>query len=319
MEIVLAGSVSYDYIMAYPGRFRDLLTAQALGHLHIEFQVESMQLHHGGVSANIAYTLALLGGRPRLFSTVGPDFQPYRERLERIGVDCSTVVTIPEVWTGRFFANTDSQNNQLGAFYAGGMAYAGDFGILEVAKRKPDLVVISPNAPKGMSRQVEECLSEGIAYIFDPSQQVALLDSEVLRRGIAGCYALTCNEYEWEVIEQRTGYHLPDLLAQGHIFIHTLGENGANIYAESKALHIPAYPPERVINPTGAGDAFRGGLLRGWSLGLPWEVAGRMGALCGTYALEHMGTQEHEFSLTGFIQRYRQIWDDDGLLEALVN
>jgi adenosine kinase len=316
-QIVLAGSVSFDHIMAYPGRFHPLITAQGGEDFRLWFEAATMHLHHGGVSANIAYTMALLGGHPRLFATVGPDFAPYGERLQSLGVDCRSVVVLPEVATARFFASTDAENNQIGSFYAGAMAYAGDYGLESLAPPRPDWVVISPNAPAGMARHIAECRRLAWPYIFDPSQQVAILGDEVLRDGILHAYALTCNEYEWDLIQHRTGLRIPDLMAGGVIFVHTLGEGGAMIYTPDESYPIPPYPPIQILNPTGAGDAFRGGLLRGLSLGLPWPVCGRMGALCGTYALEQIGTQEHSFSRAEFVARYRRLWEDGELLAAL--
>lgn len=317
MDILLAGSISYDYIMRYDGTFADLLNGQN-SRVQIHFEVADMHHHHGGVSANIAYSLALLGGNPKLFGTVGKDFAPYRQRLDAVGVDTSTVIVVEEDLTATFFANTDQHTNQLGAFYAGAMRYADRYPIMERVAAAPDLVVISPNAPQAMHNQVLECQARGIAYIFDPSQQSIILDGEMLRQGIAGCMALTCNEYEWEVIQQKTGYEQSDLRDMGKVFVHTLGDQGATIFTENREITIPAIPAQEIVNPTGAGDAFRGGLLRGISLGLDWQLAGYMGALCGTYALEQHGTQAHAFSLPEFVARLRQHMDDGGALDALL-
>jgi len=309
VKILLAGSISFDYHMRYAGRFRDALLAQSLERFRVSFDVSSMDQHRGGVSANIAYTLALLGGKPLLFGTVGHDFDAYRQHLERVGVDTSTVRVIPDVHTATFFATTDSENNQLGSFYTGAMRYAERYNIMDVVAQAPDLAVISPNAPLAMQNHAAECRCLGIPYIFDPSQQVARLDGDALRDGIAGCMALTCNEYEWEIIALRTGWTLDDLGRMGVVFVHTLGADGANIYHTAGVDHIPAVPPRQIANPTGAGDAFRGGLLRGLSLGMGWALAGRMGALCGTYALEHIGTQGHTFTWAEFAQRFAKHYD----------
>jgi adenosine kinase len=318
MDIVLAGSIAFDYLMRFPGRFKDSLVEQSLDKVSLSFLVEDMHRHDGGVSANIAYTMGLLGGRPRLFGTVGRDFGEYRGRLEAAGVDCSTVVMIEEVFTGSFFSNTDIENNQIASFYAGAMGLAGGYGLLQTVKTKPDLVMISPNAPDAMESQVEECRQAGIPYFFDPSQQVARLNGEALLRGIEGAYALACNEYEWEVIQRHTGYTVDKLHAQGCIFVHTLGEDGANIYTNGDVVHIPVCPPKQLVNPTGAGDAFRAGLLRGIQLNLPLDVAGRMGSVCAAYALEYVGTQNHVFTRAEFVGRYRAQFDDHGALDSLL-
>ncbi len=319
MNIILAGSVSYDYHMRYAGRFSDQMRVQSLSRFDLRYHIESIQVHDGGVSANIAYSLALLGGQPQLFSTVGADFAPYRARLEALGVDCRTVVLDDAHHTARFFAGTDDNNSQLGFFYAGAMSKAAQVGLPDVVHTPPDLVVISPNAPAGMARHIEECRREGWRYIFDPSQQVARLEAEVLRRGITGAYALACNDYEWTIIQKQTGYTLEDLRGLGVVFIHTQGGDGATIYAPDAVHAIPAYKPTHIANPTGAGDAFRGGLLRGFSLGLPWPISGRIGALCGTYALEHTGTQGYTFTREDFIARLIALDPDAEAARAILS
>ena len=316
MDILLAGSIAYDYLMRFPGKFSDSLIEQSLDKVSLSFLVEEMHKHDGGVSANIAYTLALLGARPRLFGTVGRDFGDYGKRLEAVGVDTSTVVVIEEVFTGSFFANTDQDNNQIASFYSGAMAFAGDHSIESVTKDMPDLVVISPNDPRAMNNQVGECSEKGIAYLFDPSQQVARLDGEVLRRGIEGCSILASNEYEWEVIQKNAGLTLDDL--SGKIFVHTLGADGANIYTNGDVIHIPTVKPQKIADPTGAGDAFRAGFLRGLSIDAPLDVAGRMGSLAGTYALEYIGTQNHKFTTDEYVSRFREHFDDQGVLDTLL-
>jgi adenosine kinase len=318
MDILLAGSIAYDYLMRFPGRFRDTLIEQSLDKISVSFLADEMTRHYGGVSANIAYTLGLLGGRPRLFGTVGRDFGEYRQHLEAVGVDTSGVILLEDVFTGSFFVNTDLDNNQIATFYAGAMGEAGRFSITDHAGSKPDLVVISPNDPSAMLNQARECAQAGIPFMFDPSQQVARLDGDGLRLGIDHCTYLACNEYEWEVIQQRTGYTIDALQAKNIVFIHTLGADGTNIYHEGAVDHIPALPPAKLCDPTGAGDAFRAGLLRGISLGLPWAIAGRIGALSATYALEHKGPQNHRFSLSEFVARYRTSHDDAGALDSLL-
>jgi adenosine kinase len=316
MDILLAGSIAYDYLMRFPGKFKDMLIEQSLDKVSLSFLVEEMHKHDGGVSANIAYTMALLGARPRLFGTVGRDFGDYGERLEAVGVDTSTVVVIDEVFTGSFFANTDLENNQIASFYSGAMGHAGDYSIASVTDDMPDLVVISPNDPRAMSNQVEECIEKGIPYLYDPSQQVARLDSTDLKRGIEGCAYLASNEYEWEVIQKHTGLTLDEL--SGKIFVHTLGEDGANIYSNGDVIHIPTVTPRQIVDPTGAGDAFRAGFLRGISIDAPLDVAGRMGSLAGTYALEFIGTQNHRFTAEAYVSRYREHFDDQGVLDVLL-
>lgn len=317
MDIVLAGSIAIDYLMRFPGHFKDSLIEQSLDKISISLLADEMQKLDGGVSANIAYTMALLGGKPRLFGTVGQDFGEYRQRLEAVGVDTSNVVQLDDVFTGSFFVNTDLDNNQIAFFYAGAMGLAGNYG-LDRLSAKPDLVVVSPNAPDAMQRHAAEAAAQGIPYFYDPSQQVPRLSGEMLKAGIDGCTYLACNEYEWEVIQKNTGYTLDNLLAKNLTFIHTLGGDGTNIYSAGEIIHVPVVPPTQINDPTGAGDAFRGGFLRGLELGLGLEIAGQMGTLCASYCLERVGTQTHHFSLAEFVERFRQHYDDKGALDALL-
>lgn len=319
MDILVSGSIAYDYLMRFPGKFTDSLVEQKLDKVSLSFLVDDMTRHYGGAAANIVYTLALLGYKPKLMGTAGQDFQMYRERLDALGVDTSTVIQLDHVFTASFFCNTDVDNNQIASFYAGAMGLAGNYGLSDVIKSKPDLVLISPDDPAAMQRRVRECREQNIPYLFDPSQQVARVSGDFLREGVEGCYMLLCNEYEWEVIQKNTGLTLDELQQAGKIFVHTLGADGANIYTDNQVFHIPVFQPAQTADPTGAGDAFRGGLLRGLSLNLPWEVAGRMGALSACYALEHIGAQNHHFTLEQFIARYRTQADDQGALDALLN
>ncbi|MCL4875545.1 MAG: carbohydrate kinase family protein [Anaerolineae bacterium] len=318
MDILISGSIAYDYLMHFPGKFRDSLIEQKLDKVSLSFLVEDMTKHYGGVAANIAYTLGLLGHRPRLFGAVGQDFEDYRRHLESVGVDTSTVVVEKKVFTASFFCNTDTENNQIASFYAGAMALAGNYRIEQVSDKKPDLVVISPDDPQAMVNRVRECREGNIPYLYDPSQQVARLDGNALKEGIEGCAVLMCNEYEWEIIQSRTGFTLDHLTDSECIFINTLGQDGSNIYYNGSVIHIPIFAPRRPKNPTGAGDAYRAGILRGMSLNLPWHVTGRVASLCGTYALEHDGTQEHRFTRPEFVARLREYFDDEGALDALL-
>lgn len=319
MDILISGSIAYDYLMHFPGKFRDSLIEQKLDKVSLSFLVQDMTKHYGGVAANIAYTLGLLGHRPRLFGVAGQDFNDYRQHLEAFGVDTSTVVIEKSVFTASFFCNTDTENNQISSFYSGAMALARNYTVQEVSGKRPDFVAISPDDPVAMNSRVVECRQAGIPYLYDPGQQLALLDAQSLQDGIDGCAILICNEYEWEIIQTRTGLSLDHATKNGRIFINTLGHNGSNIYLNGSAIHIPVYKPHQAKNPTGAGDAYRAGILRGMSLNLDWPVTGRIASLCGTYALEHDGTQEHRFTLPEFVARLRETFDDKGALDVLLS
>lgn len=204
MDIVLTGSVAFDYLMKFPGYFRDHILPERLELISLSFLVESMVVQRGGIAPNIAYTLALLGNHPRVMATVGQDFESYGAWLESKGVDISLIQVIPGVFTASFFANTDKSNAQIASFYPGAMAYAAQLSFRGMPG-KPDLVVISPNDPAAMNAYVVECRELGIPYIYDPSQQIVRLDAGEVRRGIEGARALFVNEYEFALIQKMTG------------------------------------------------------------------------------------------------------------------
>lgn len=317
-DIVITGSIAYDYLMRFPGRFTEYLIPEQLHQVSLSFLVDEMTKHWGGVAANIAYTMALLGMKPRLMGTVGRDFGDYRMWLERAGVDCSTVRELQDVFTASFFVNTDLDNNQIASFYGGAMNFARNYSLQDVCDSIPDLVIISPNDPVAMVNLAEECRSRGIRFIYDPSQQVPRLDGIDLRRGIEGSYAMVVNAYESEVIFDKTGMTLDDLRREIDILIITRGKQGSHIYTNGDVLAVPAFPARTIKDPTGGGDAFRAGFLCGLAHEIPLDVAGMMGSLSATYVLENIGTQSHHFSIEEFIQRYRLHFDDRGELDRLL-
>lgn len=321
MDIAVTGSIAYDYIMRFPGRFADQIVPDKIDRISLSFLVDEMTKHWGGVAANIAYTLALLRQkpRPRLVGTVGRDFGDYRAWLEAAGVDTGPVRQIDDVFTASFFVNTDVDNNQIASFYAGAMAYARQYTLADLLPTPPDLVVISPNDPLAMQQYVDECHERGIAFMYDPSQQVARFDGEPLRHGIDRAHILICNEYEFELIIQKTGLTREAIIDRVPVVVVTLGEKGSRIYTKGRAIDVPIFPPERIADPTGVGDAFRAGLLRGLSAGWSWELCGRVGALCAAYVLERVGTQSHRFTPQEFVARFRTRFDDEGQLDCLLN
>ncbi|MBI5666551.1 MAG: carbohydrate kinase family protein [Chloroflexi bacterium] len=318
MDIIVTGSIAYDYLMRFPGRFTDYFIREQLHQVSLSFLVDEMTKHWGGVAANIAFNMALMGLRPRLMGTVGRDFPEYRAWLERVGVDTSTVRQIDEVFTASFFANTDLDNNQIASFYTGAMSYAKNYRLADVFDGKPDLVMISPNDPQAMSNLAQECRERGIRFIYDPSQQVPRLSGEELYRDMQGAYALVVNAYEAEIICKKTGQTLDDLRRTIEILVITQGARGSHIYHNGDLIEVPAFPTDHIKDPTGVGDAFRAGLVRGLVAGWPMKLAGLVGALCATYVLEQVGTQNHSYSLPDFVQRFRAHFDDEGRLDSLL-
>lgn len=317
MNIVCAGSVAYDYIMSFPGHFSDHILPDQIDILSVSFLVDSMRRERGGIAANIAYNLSLLGEHPRVMATVGQDFAGYRAWLEARGVDTSLIKEIEDDFTASFFVSTDKANRQIASFYTGAMAYAGQVSFYDLDPNTVDIAIISPNDPEAMIQHVQECRELGIPYLYDPSQQIIRLEPEALRKGIAGALILVANEYEYNLIKQKTGLTDEAIHDMVNVVIVTCGEKGSYIIVEGQRTDIPAVPPRRSVDPTGVGDAYRAGLIAGYLRAYPWETTGRIGSLAATYVLEETGTQNHEYTLEEFAERYRQYFDDGPEMEGL--
>ncbi len=316
MNIILTGSVAYDYLMTFPGVFREHILEDQLDNLSLSFLVDGMVKRRGGIAPNIAYTLALLGEQPRVMATVGEDFSEYRAHLEAVGVDTRLMKVISGVFTASFFCNTDQTNAQIASFYPGAMAHAAELSFHDLDE-KPDWVVISPNDPAAMIKYQQECLELGIPYLYDPSQQIPRMSGDDLRAGVEGASALMVNDYEFGMIRKKTGMSAAEILEGLRFMVITRGAEGATIYAEGAEIHVPVAPPKAIVDPTGVGDAFRGGFLTGFSRGMDWEICGKMGALAATYCLEAMGTQEHRYTVPEFVTRFREVFEDDRIRQIV--
>jgi adenosine kinase len=324
VNIVITGSIAYDYLMTFPGRFQDHIIPSQLATLSVSYLVDTMVRQRGGVATNIAYSLALLGERPRVMATVGQDFVEYRAWLEAQGVDTLTIKTIEDDFTASFFVSTDQENNQIAMFYPGAMAYAYTLSFRELVDPEAggtaiDLAVISPNDPRAMVQYVQECKELAIPYLYDPSQQIVRLSGGELAAGIEGAHLLMVNEYEFEMIREKTRLTEKDIADTVEALVVTLGEKGSKIYAKGQEFTIPIVPALRIVDPTGIGDAYRAGLVKGLALKMPWQIAGRMGAVAAAYVLEEKGPQNHQFTQSEFATRFRNHFDDGGLLDDMVS
>jgi adenosine kinase len=304
MRIIVTGSIAYDYLMSFPGSFSEHLLPDHLQRVSLSFLVDSMDKRRGGCAPNIAYTLALLGERPQVMATAGQDFDEYRQWLETSGVDASLVKQVPGIFTASFFCSTDRDGNQIASFYTGAMAHAAELSFGSAGAC--DLTIISPNDPTAMVEYARECQRLGIPYIYDPSQQVARMGGEEIKEGVVGAHIVICNDYEFEIIREKTGMGEVAMLEHAAAVVVTKGEKGASIMLRDRTITVPAVPPEAIVDPTGVGDAFRGGFMKGLAIGADFQVCGQMGSVAATYVLEHIGGSSHSYTRDEFMARYAQ-------------
>lgn len=307
MRIVVTGSLAYDYIMDFPGYFKDHLLAEKQHMLSVSFLVDSMKKMRGGVAGNIAYSLALLGARPLLVGAAGHDFAEYRQWLEQHGIDTHGVRIVDHEFTSSCFINTDQDNNQIVAFYAGAMGHDHHNSLLDHDLTPNDLVLISPTSPTAIERFARECQQQQLPYIFDPGKQTPRLSAEHLEIGLRGARVLVGNDYEFGMMARRLEIEEAELIRRVPLTVITRGVQGSDIYCDGElATSIPIAPVAEVRDPTGAGDAYLAGLTYGLSQELPLDVTGRIAALAAAYAIEERGCQEHRYTQAAFAERYRQ-------------
>jgi adenosine kinase len=300
----VTGSIAYDYLMSFPGKFTDHFLPDHMDRISLSFLVDSMDKRRGGCAPNIAYTLALLGERPLIMATAGEDFGEYRRWLDAAGIDTSLVTQVPGKFCASFFCSTDQHNSQIASFYTGAMAHAAELSFRTV--KDCDLAIVSPNDPAAMVQYSEECRTMGIRYIFDPGQQCACMSGDELNAGLAGATILICNDYEFELLRQKAGVSEEGILAHSEALIVTRGEHGSSVYTSAGRVDVPAVPPHRIADPTGVGDAFRGGLMKGLALGWPYHMSARLGGVAATYCLEHLGGTSHAYTWNEFKTRYEE-------------
>jgi adenosine kinase len=321
-SIVVTGSVAFDYLMRFPGRFAEHLIADQMERLSVSFLVDDMRRVPGGCGPNIAYGLALLGERPLLVATAGRDASEYRAWLARQGVDVSGLLLHDDVFTASFFVSTDRDQNQLASFYTGAMARARELPLRAAVAGDVALVVIAPNDPEAMGLYAEECRERAIPFLYDPSQQVARLTGEDLRVGLEGAFLVIVNEYEFGILRQKTELSREEIEALVPVLVVTHGADGSTISAAGpRGREIHNVPPARLdrpaIDPTGVGDAYRAGLVRGIRIGAPWEVAGRIGSIAASIVLETLGPQPDRYEPDEFTGRYERSFGPEPWLARL--
>ncbi|UGQ45653.1 carbohydrate kinase family protein [Massilia endophytica] len=288
---IICGSLAIDIIMQYEGRFGDTLLADQLHKVNVSFLVPTMRTEFGGCSGNIAYNLKLLGGDPRIVGVMGQDCAAYLERLQKLGISTENILIKKDAYNAQCFVTADSDNNQINAFHPGAMSYAHEN---EVAKAAPArLAIISPDGHFGMLKHAEDLHKLNIPFIFDPGQQMPMFTPDELIGFINKAAYVTTNDYEIELLMDRTGLSLADIAGRLEALIVTRGEKGSEIYTKGTRIDIPAVKAEAVLDPTGCGDAYRAGLLYGLTHDLGWETTGRLASLLGAIKIAHKGAQNH--------------------------
>ncbi len=318
MPIVVTGSIATDHLMHFPGKFTDSLLPDQLHRVSLSFLVDDLVVRRGGVAANIAFGMGLLGVGPILLDAVGADFDDYASWLTRHGVDCSHVHVFSEVQTARFVCTTDDDMNQIGSFYAGAMARAREIELGPVvdAVSSIDLVMISAGDPAAMVRHAEECRQRGLTFAADPSQQLARMDGVDAAKLVAGAEFWFSNDYELGLLLSKTGWTEGELLAQVGHRVTTLGSKGVEIVgADGSHLHVPVVPELAKVDPTGVGDAFRSGFVAGRYRGLTFERSAQLGSLMATLVLETIGTQEYLFEPSTAIVRLSDCYGEAAAVE----
>jgi adenosine kinase len=300
---LICGSVAYDTILLFPDRFKNHLLPDKLHTLNVSFLVPEMRREYGGCAANIAYGLNLLGDRGIAMATAGHDFAPYQRRLQSLGISVQHIKILDGTFTAQAFITTDLDDNQITAFHPGAMQLA---HLNRVADAGPvALGIVAPDGRQAMIEHAAQFEAASIPFMFDPGQGMPMFDGEELKTFIRQARWVAVNDYEWGMLQQKTGLSTEQVAAQVDALIVTMGAEGSLIYAQGRKLTIPCAKPKAVVDPTGCGDAYRAGLIHGLLRGLDWETIGRTAALMGAIKIESRGPQNHRFTRTEFDQRYR--------------
>lgn len=313
MTIAVTGSIATDHLMRFPGRFSEQLLADHLQKVSLSFLVEDLVVHRGGVAGNIAYAIGVLGGDAALVGAAGDDFADYRDWLMSHGVNCDNVLVSATSHTARFTCTTDVDMAQIASFYPGAMSEARNISLAKVVENvgNPELVIIGANDPEAMFLHTEECRKLGLAFAADPSQQLARLTGEEIRRLIDGAAYLFTNDYEWDLLLSKTGWTEADVMKQVGMRVTTLGANGVDIVnPDGSRVHVGVVPEKAQTDPTGVGDAFRAGFLTGRSAGLSLERSAQLGSLVAVLVLESTGTQEWSWDRDGALARLADAYGD---------
>jgi adenosine kinase len=302
---LICGSVAYDTILGFPDRFQAHLLPDKLHMLNVSFLVPDMRREYGGCAANIAYGLNLLGDLGYPMATAGRDFEPYRERLMAKGIPVDYIKVVEDAFTAQAFITTDLGDNQITAFHPGAMQYAHLNTVADAAASDIALGIVAPDGRQAMLDHASQFKSAGIPFIFDPGQGLPMFGPEDLAVFIDQATWIAVNDYEWSLLQQKTGLTAAQIVARVDALIVTQGSEGSTIHTRERIFTIPAVKPKAVVDPTGCGDAYRAGLIHGLLHGLDWETTGRIASLMGSIKIESRGPQNHELTRAEFDRRYQ--------------
>ncbi len=303
MRTLVTGSIAYDTIMVFPDRFKHHLLPDQLHILNVCFLTPEMRREFGGTAGKIGYNLKMLGGEPLVMATVGEDIQPYVDRLGALGIDSALLKRIPGTFTAQAFITTDLDDNQITAFHPGAMNHSHENAI--TAELGARLAIVGPDGKEGMLQHARQCAARGIPFVFDPGQGLPMFSREELGELVGLAAYVAVNDYEGKLLEEKTGRPLEDLAREVRALVVTFGARGSLILAEGARHEIPSVAPERVLDPTGCGDAYRAGLLYGIARDWDWPTTGRLGSLMGALKIAHRGAQNHRAGRDEIAQRFR--------------
>jgi adenosine kinase len=306
MTALICGSFAYDNIMVFQDHFKNHILPDKIHILNVSFLVPEMRREFGGCAGNIAYNLKLLGGEPLPMGTVGNDFSPYSEWLNRCAISDRYIRSIDGAYTAQAFITTDLDDNQITAFHPGAMSFAHQNKVTDA--QGVTIGIISPDGRDGMIQHAQQFAEANIPFIFDPGQGMPMFDGNELKRFIEQATWVTVNDYEWQLLKERTGFDIADVTARVKALIITRGGEGSQIHTREKVHEIPAAKPEKLSDPTGCGDAYRAGLLYGLMQNADWEITGRIASLMGAIKIAQHGTQNHRFTRPEFDAQFEQVF-----------
>jgi adenosine kinase len=303
MTALICGSIAYDTVMVFDGRFKDHILPDRIHMLSVSFLVPQMRRNFGGCAGNIAFNLQLLGVQGHVLATVGEDFDAYETWMRRHGLSLEYVHRVPGTYTAQAFITTDRDDNQITAFHPGAMQHSGELAVPTGAGISIGLV--GPDSRDAMIRHAREFAAAGIPFIFDVGQGLPMFDGAELNAFIDQASWVIVNDYEGQVIQERTGQSAAQLASRCEAYIVTRGAQGSVIHAAGSQVEIPAARPDRVVDPTGCGDAYRAGIIYGLTRKLDWATTGRIGSLLGAIKVAHHGTQTHQLDFPEFAARFK--------------